>query len=154
MRYKPSIPDNIKHWQVFEDVQQLWCFLELAEEFSTTRIDQDGISRTPEDIEDEEPRQNDDDDVSQTSFLNQIVGHKMLQLKSNYIPKGLVPLEQLFDRNDIPVKPTVQPKAENVEERNLRTILEHQLVKLSNNLLDQEKHKYLELFKEFKDVFT
>jgi hypothetical protein len=31
-------------------------------------------------------------------FVNNIVGHNVLQLKNNFIPKGMVPLEQLFDR--------------------------------------------------------
>jgi len=40
--------------------------------------------------------------------------HKVLQLNNNFIPKGLVPSEQLFDRNDVPVKPFVLPKDENI----------------------------------------
>jgi len=35
----PSITDNIKHWQVFEDDQQNKRFLELIEEFSSTHIE-------------------------------------------------------------------------------------------------------------------
>jgi hypothetical protein len=37
-------------------------------------------------------------------FLNKIVDHHIVQLPSNHIPKGLVPLERLFDRNDVVVK--------------------------------------------------
>jgi hypothetical protein len=36
MRYKPSIPDNIKYWQVFEDDQQIKRFMEVIDEFSNT----------------------------------------------------------------------------------------------------------------------
>jgi hypothetical protein len=35
------------------------------------------------------------------SFLNQIVGRDIVQLKNNVILKGLVPLEKLFDNNDL-----------------------------------------------------
>jgi len=42
--------------------------------------------------------------------------HKVLQLKKKIIPKGLVPLEKLFDRNDVPAKPTILPKDENIED--------------------------------------
>jgi hypothetical protein len=37
-------------------------------------------------------------------FLNKIVDHHIVQLPSNHIPKGLVPLERLFDRNDVSIK--------------------------------------------------
>jgi hypothetical protein len=34
-------------------------------------------------------------------FQNQIAGRDIVQLKNNIIPKGLVPLEKLFDENDV-----------------------------------------------------
>ena len=37
-------------------------------------------------------------------FLNKIADHKIVQLPSKHIPKGLVPLERLFDINDVAVK--------------------------------------------------
>lgn len=48
LRHSASIPDNIKHWQVFEDDQKIKIFLELIEEFSATHIDQDGFPPTQE----------------------------------------------------------------------------------------------------------
>lgn len=39
MRYMPSVFDNIKHCQVFEDDENLKRFLELVEEFSAINID-------------------------------------------------------------------------------------------------------------------
>ena len=39
VRYRPSIPDNIKHWQVFEDEEQMKRFLETVGEFSNMEID-------------------------------------------------------------------------------------------------------------------
>lgn len=42
MKYRPSVPDNIKHWQVFEDDQQIKEFLTMIEDFQGTEIDQDG----------------------------------------------------------------------------------------------------------------
>ena len=41
MRHKPSIPNNIQHWQVFEDDDQIRQFLEMVDEFSEMHIDQD-----------------------------------------------------------------------------------------------------------------
>ena len=46
-------------------------------------------------------------------FLNKIVDHKIVQLPSNHIPKGLVPLDILFDKNDVVVK--VKGSTENVD---------------------------------------
>ena len=37
-------------------------------------------------------------------ILNKISDHHIVQLPRNRIPKGLVPLERLFDRNDVVVK--------------------------------------------------
>jgi hypothetical protein len=36
MMYRPSIPNNIQHWQVFEDDEQISKFLEMVDEFSET----------------------------------------------------------------------------------------------------------------------
>lgn len=41
MRHMPSIPDNIKHSQIFEDDQQVKEFLAMIEDFQNTEIDQD-----------------------------------------------------------------------------------------------------------------
>lgn len=37
-----------------------------------------------------------------------IIGQKILKLNGNTIPKGLVPLDRLFNSNDVIVKPTKQ----------------------------------------------
>jgi hypothetical protein len=41
LRHKPSIPNNVQHWQVFEDDEQIKQFLEMVDEFSETHIDQE-----------------------------------------------------------------------------------------------------------------
>ena len=41
MRHRPSIPNNIQHWQVFEDDEQLRKFLESIDEFAEMHIDQE-----------------------------------------------------------------------------------------------------------------
>jgi ribonuclease HI len=95
MRYKPSIHDNVKHWQVFEDDQQIKNFLEMIDEFSATHIDQEN--------ENENKHLNKIYDYD-LKFQNMISNHKMMVLRNNQIPKGLVPLEKLFDKDDIVVK--------------------------------------------------
>jgi ribonuclease HI len=41
VKYRPSIPDNVKHWKVFEDDLEIKRFLETVDEFSALHIDQD-----------------------------------------------------------------------------------------------------------------
>ena len=43
-----------------------------------------------------------------------IANHKMMVLSNNHIPKGLVPLEKLFDKDDIVVKSIVHYQKEEV----------------------------------------
>jgi hypothetical protein len=39
VKYRPSIPDNVKHWKVFEDDLEIKRFLEAVDEFSALHID-------------------------------------------------------------------------------------------------------------------
>jgi hypothetical protein len=41
MRHRTSIQNNVQHWQVFEDEEQIKQFLEMVDEFSETHIDQE-----------------------------------------------------------------------------------------------------------------
>ena len=41
VRHRPSIPNNIKHWRMFEDDLDIKKFLELTSEFSNSRIDEE-----------------------------------------------------------------------------------------------------------------
>ena len=40
-------------------------------------------------------------------------------MPSNYIPRGLVPVEELFDHNDVPFKPAKKLKDPAVQEKNI-----------------------------------
>jgi len=39
MRHRPLILNNVQHWKVFEDNEQIKQFLEMVDEFSETHID-------------------------------------------------------------------------------------------------------------------
>ena len=41
VKYRPSVPDNIKQWRVFEDELEIKRFLELTGELSNSLIDQE-----------------------------------------------------------------------------------------------------------------
>ena len=77
----------------------------------------------------------------------------VLQLKSNVLPRGLVPLEDLFDNDDIAKKPKIEAHGQEVEDFNIGTEKKPRMVKLSKSLPPEQKCKYIELFKEYSDVF-
>jgi len=79
---------------------------------------------------------------------------KIIDLKDNHLPKGLTPLEDLFDSNDIPKKPKMEPLKVDIEEYNLGTEENPKMVKLSKSLPSNQKLKYVELMREFQDVFA
>ena len=41
VKYRPSLPDNVKYWKLFEDDDEINRFLQVVEEFSETHIDQE-----------------------------------------------------------------------------------------------------------------
>jgi ribonuclease HI len=141
VRHRPSIPDNIKYWQVFNDDQELKRFLETVGEFSAISIDQE----------------NEDDDAEikvDIPFQDKIAGHKIVELKTNHLPKGLVPLERLFDHNDVSKKSVVQSQETEVVDCNISSDSNPKIVKLSKALSEKQKGRYVSLLKEFSDVFA
>jgi hypothetical protein len=78
----------------------------------------------------------------------------ILDLKSNVFTRGLVPLEDLFDFNDVAKKPKIKANGKEVEDVNIGTEEKPEIVKLSKSLPPEHKLKYIELFKEYADVFS
>jgi ribonuclease HI len=119
VKYMPSILDNVKYWKVFEDDLEFKKFLETVDEFFALHIDQDHDYEINPHV-----------DV----FLNKIVNHHIVQLPRNHIPKGLFPLERLFDGNDVAMKGKVSTDDADITECNLGTEKNPKYVKLSSNL--------------------
>jgi hypothetical protein len=86
--------------------------------------------------------------------LNKIVNHQIIQLPSNHIPRGLVPLERLFNKNDVAVKGGVSNKDVDTTECNISTQEEPKFIKMSSSLTNEQRAEYTELLKEFVDVFA
>jgi hypothetical protein len=63
--------------------------LETIEEFLEMHIDQDSVS---------------EEEMDGGKFLSKIAWRNIVQLPSNHIPRGLVPLERLFDRNYVSLR--------------------------------------------------
>jgi len=72
-------------------------------------------------------------------FDNQIVGRDIVQLKRNIIPKVIVPLEKLFDNNDVDRSPNIRVNEGDVEDCNIRTPEDPKIVKLSKNISPEVK---------------
>jgi hypothetical protein len=141
VKHRPSIPDNIKHWQVFKDDEEIQRFLKTIEEFFNISIDQYD--------EDAEAQIHTAEVLKDT-----IVGHKIIELKTNHLPKGLVPLERLFDHNDVSRKVVIQTEETDVEDCDISSGANPRLVRVSRKLSQKHKGAYFELMKQYLDIFT
>jgi ribonuclease HI len=139
IRYRPSVPDNIKHWKVFKDDLEIEKFLHSVDEFSALHIDQDHDLKSHPHPE---------------VFLNKIVDHHIIRLPRNHILKGLVPLEILFNGNDVAVKGKVLDEDVDTTVCNIGTQEEPKFVKLSRSLTREQRTEYTKLLREFVDVFA
>ena len=95
-----------------------------------------------------------EEDVENKKLKNIIGGRDIIQLKSNYIPKCLIPLEKLFDQNDVSKDPKVQPVENDIEDQNIGTKDVPGIVKLYKNLFVSKKEKYINMMKNYIDVFA
>jgi len=75
------------------------------------------------------------------------VEDEIINLKDNFLPRVLTPLEDIFDSNDISRKPKMQPLNAAIEECNIGTAERPKIIKLSASLPIDQKPKYVDLFK-------
>ena len=170
IKHTPVVLDNVKNWKVFDNDTQINNCLTLKEEFSNTNIDtrtigeEKQIDKTETNISAEttnqilhptiftskslqELKQMDLDEIAEGEA-------EVIELKDNFLPAGLTPLEDIFDSNDILRKPKMQPLNAEIEDCNIGTAEDATMIKLSRALPPNQKLKYIELFKEFQDVFA
>ena len=89
VKYRPSLPNNVKFWKVFENDDELSKLLQVVDELSDMHIDQEKINM---------------EESQKLKLKDKVAEQNIVQLPNNYIPWGLVPLEELFDHNDISLK--------------------------------------------------
>jgi ribonuclease HI len=84
VKHRPTVPNNIKYWTVFEDDNQIESFLKMDGEFANMNIDEEYCCE--------------EEDVvvfANDGYLkNQIVGKDIMQLKNNIIQKGPGPIRK------------------------------------------------------------
>ena len=82
------------------------------------------------------------------SCINNSIGnHDIVELKGNFIPKGLVPLEILFWKDDTLLKPTIQSIEENVLTYHIGSENEPKMITISKTLSEKERNRYIKLLK-------
>jgi hypothetical protein len=142
--HRTTIPYNIKHWKVFSDDLELQTFLHTIDEFSNISIDHKSQEDKNEKLEDQ-----------QSSHLLKIVaGHDIVELKTNHIPRGIVPLEILFERNDVYKGTAMNNQEGEVTECNIGTTENPNIIKMSKALAAEQKNRYVSLIKKFVDTFA
>jgi hypothetical protein len=125
--FRPSIPDNLEHWQVFEDDDQIIRFMENSKEFTDLQV----------------------------SFLADSMDLEVINLQSNTLPKSCIPLENLFDRHDVfKGKRTNKLQAEEALEFNIGTEIDPRMVKIGKGTTEKERKEILVLIREFRDTFA
>jgi hypothetical protein len=95
-----------------------------------------------------------DHEVEEPKFKIKIAAHEIVQLSTNKIPKGLVPLERLFDNNDVAVKLQSGEKDSEVLQYNVASEKDPKHVNLASHLTEKQRVDYGELLKEFADIFA
>ena len=133
VKHHPTVPDNQRYWQVFQDDKEIDEFLQNEGKFKDTSID------------------GEHDDGEADIEVNQM---EVLQLKNNFIPKGLLPLEELFNQDDVARKPSLLPTEKGVEDVNIGSAENPKMVKFSKVFPPQVKEKYISLLSSFADVFS
>ena len=104
---------------MFENDEELSKFLQLVDEFSDIHIGQENLN-----IEESQ----------QLKLKDKVVDQNIVQLPINYIPRGLVPLEEIFDHNYIPFKPAKKEQDHAVQEKNIGSKSHPKLINLSTEL--------------------
>ena len=75
-------------------------------------------------------------------------------MKTNHIPRGLEPLEILFDNNDIYLKSDGKMETKNTVDCNIGIAIDLKQVKISKSLPAKTRKRYQELISQYSDVFA
>ena len=65
-----------------------------------------------------------------------------------------MPLEELFDQNDIPLNPTKKELDPAIQEQNIGSQSHPKLINISTGLNVDQKSKFCSLIKDFSNVFA
>jgi ribonuclease HI len=94
----------------------------------------------------------DDDELNR--FIQVVDEFSDMHVDQQNLNQGLVPLEKLFDHNDVPYKPNRKEKDPVVNEHNIGDKSQPKFINLSFGLTADQKSEYCSVLKEFSDVFA
>ena len=83
-----------------------------------------------------------------------IHGKNIIPLKSNFIQKVLIPLDTLFDINNVGKIPKVQPQEDEIQDHNIGTEEHPKIVNLSKTFPKEETNRYVKLMNKFSNFFS
>jgi hypothetical protein len=126
VHFRPSIPDNLEHWKVFEDDEQIIRFMENNIEFTNSQI----------------------------NFLANSMNLEVINLQKNTLPKGCVPLESLFDIHDVFKGRRPNKQAGEALEFNIGTEIDPRMINIGKGTTEKERLEILALIREFKYTFA
>ena len=141
--YKPSIPNNISNWKVFEGDEQIIDFLTNQESFKDLAIDDEVFQYQ----------------LAETDFHEQRyeTSHSSNKPRFHTIPRGVSNLENLFDPRGI-IKGSANTKTGSLcpiyKTINIGTPKNPKNINLGKKLSKEERKSYLKLFREYQDVFA
>jgi ribonuclease HI len=125
--FRPSVPDNVDHWQIFDDDKQVIKFLNNIQEFSDFHISkkEEGCNYAENDQ------------------------------KINPVPRSLVALEQLFDRQDghKPKEETTIKPCDYIEV-DIGTNEDPRMVKIGKSTPKEEREEIIKLLRKYRDVLA
>ena len=139
IKYRPSLPNNVKYWSFFENDEEINRFLRVVGEFAERHIDQENETM---------------EECSQSKLKSEIDRGSIVQLPSNHIPKGLVPLEKLFNHNDVPYKLAKIENESTICKHNIGSPTHLKFINLSTHLSSAQNSEYCTLMKQFTDIFA
>jgi hypothetical protein len=136
--YKPSVPNNISNWKVFEGDEQIISFLTNQDNFKDLAID-------------------DEEFQEKLTETDSQAGQHMDKSKAHTIPKGIDNLENLFDLKERFKEPKNAKTGSSCplhETVNLGTPENPKRVNLGKTISKEERKAYLKLFRQYQDVFA
>jgi ribonuclease HI len=115
--FRPSIPDNLEHWQVFDDASQILRFLQSSKDFT----------------------------VSQIIILADSMNLEVIKFPNDTLPKGCVPLERMFYKHDMYKGKLVVDQFDKAFEFNLGSKNEPRMVNIGKGTTKAERDGILDI---------
>jgi ribonuclease HI len=125
--FRPSVPDNVDHWQVFRDDKQILRFIHNVQEFSDFNV---SYKEEGKDYPEE------DDSVRNPS------------------PRGITALEKIFDMHDMHKKKKEAIKPGSYIEIKIGTEEVPRLIKIGKGTSEKGRKQLISLVNEYRDVFA